>query len=346
MPRPRRTLTGRREEPRRRERQALRRQAPQAQLQQPVDPPEELRALEQRLQPPPPYLFPQQLIQDARFYTAIIHRERARNPNETEQQHTERLAFHDQRPQQRGRTGKIEQQGLQLAASHIAQASRIAAETEEQYNQRLTTIAIRAIETYPQMQHLHENRLYAQQLLTQLQLMQHSVANIPHEQQIQFENHDQRMNRLQANATRIAEMRAQEQPIERERRLTAQAQREHQARQAEKNEQRAARTANIARFNREQRQYQAAEARQKRLQARAQRRQQQLLEEPVHYAIQRRAQEAANVAQRRATRQLQQRQHLQQQPQLHIDLPQQHSLGPFSGRCPHCNARSSPKRKH
>ena len=49
MPRPRRTLTGRREEPRRRERQALRRQAPQAQLQQPVDPPEELRALEQRL---------------------------------------------------------------------------------------------------------------------------------------------------------------------------------------------------------------------------------------------------------------------------------------------------------
>ena len=341
MPRPRRTLTGRRERQRRRETQALRRYTRQNLQHQLVDPPQELQTLQQQLPPQPPYPWPQQLIQDARFYTAIIHRGRARNPNETEQQHTERLALREQRLQQRGRTGTIEQQGLQLAASHIVQATRIPAETEEQYIQRLTTIAIRAIETYPQMHHVQENRLYAQQLLTQLQPMQNQVANIPHEQPIHPENQQQQINRLQANATRMAEGRAQEQPVERDRRLTAQARPQHLATQAETNEQSVARIAQIAPLNRERQQHQTAEQRQNRLRPRANRGQQQLQEEHP----QRRAADAENIAQRRIPPQLQPQQANQQQRQLQMNLPQQHSLGPMSSKCPHCNDKFFPQEK-
>eukprot|EP00112_Aurelia_sp_Birch-Aquarium-sp1_P000745 Seg10723.3 transcript_id=Seg10723.3/GoldUCD/mRNA.D3Y31 product="hypothetical protein" protein_id=Seg10723.3/GoldUCD/D3Y31 len=178
MTRPRRrTLTGRREEARRRERQALRRRATQNQQQPHLQPLEELQALQQQVQRQAPPPWQQQLIQDARFYTAIIHRGRARNPNETEQQHTDRLMLFDQRPPRRGRTGTIEQQGLQIAASHIPQANRIAAETEEQYIERLTTIAITAIRTNPEMRHLQENTLFVQQLQAHVQLVQISTTD-------------------------------------------------------------------------------------------------------------------------------------------------------------------------
>eukprot|EP00112_Aurelia_sp_Birch-Aquarium-sp1_P000744 Seg10723.2 transcript_id=Seg10723.2/GoldUCD/mRNA.D3Y31 product="hypothetical protein" protein_id=Seg10723.2/GoldUCD/D3Y31 len=143
----------------------------------------------------------------------------------------------------------------------------------------------------------------------------------------------------------MAERRVREQPVEHNARLAAQVRRQNQARQEETDQHRVMRLAAMARFDIEQRQHEPLQRREDRLQARAAQRRNQLQQQPQEQAIQRRAADAAYVAQRRIARQFQQRQAPQQESPLQMELPQQHSLGPMSGRCPNCNARFFPQEK-